>query len=634
MEAIMPESFASRASGLTNGRVKTGICILLTALTLMVYWQVGGFGFIGFDDGLYVSDNSNVKAGLTRGSVAWSFSFEDKDKTYWHPLTWLSHMLDVELFGLQAGPHHLTNVALHLVNTLLLFLVLARLTAAPWRSGLVAAFFAVHPINVESVAWVAARKNLLSTTLWMMTTWTYIYYAKHPGMTRYLTLTLVFLLGLIAKPMLVTLPCTLLLLDFWPLRRLRFAVQESSPGGSQTSGFAFPAARRLWGLLLEKFPLLLLSVLVSWLATDSMKYTGAVIPFEAVPLALRVQNALVAYVTYIAQIIWPAHLAVFYPYPEAVPSWQTGLAVLLLITVTGYACLWRQKRPFFIFGWLWFLGTLLPVSGMIQVGLWPALADRWAYIPSIGLFIIIVWGGHEHLWRWSAQAARSGVVAVAMVVIISLAWVSHRQVAVWENDISLFGHALDHTEGNFVAHNNLGAELYRQERLEKALFHFHEAVRINPNYFFAYNNIGIDSLKHEQLEEAEKWFAKALAVNPRFADGQKQMAATKFKLKKVKEALDHYSLAVEIDPQDKTVHNDFGCVLMAIGQPGRAVHFFRNALRLDPNYADANHNIGVAYFHLGQGEKAARHFEKALAIRPEYAQKQQNLKDGLVSKAE
>lgn len=629
----MSGPFVRRCKGLLNGNPKIGICVLLAAFTLMVYWQAGRFEFIGFDDGLYVSDNPNVKSGLTSGGIAWSFSFEDKDKTYWHPLTWLSHMLDVELFGLQAGPHHLTNVVLHVVNTLLLFFVLARLTDAPWRSGLVAALFAVHPINVESVAWVAARKNLLSTTLWMLTTRFYIYYAKNPGMARYLTLTLVFLLGLLAKPMLVTLPCTLLLLDFWPLRRLRFAVQEFSPGDLQACGSSFSAARRQWGLVMEKLPLLFLSLLVSYLAADSMKHTGEVVPFEAVPLALRVQNALVSYVTYIANISWPAHLAVFYPYPEVLSSWQTGLAVLLLIGVTAYACLGLRKRPFFIVGWLWFLGTLVPVSGIIQVGLWPALADRWAYIPSIGLFIIIVWGGHEYLWRWSSQVARGGVAAVALAIIISLAMVSHRQVAVWGNGISLFEHALEHTESNFVAHNNLGAELYRQERSENALFHFHEAVKINPNYFLAYNNIGIDSLYHEKLEDAETWFAKALAINPRFADGHKKMAATKFKLKKVKEALDHYSIAVEIDPQDKTVHNDFGCVLMAIGQPGRAVHFFRNALRLDPDYADANHNIGVAYLNLGQSDSAERHFNKALATKPEYPQQQQKLKEDLTSKA-
>jgi len=634
MEAIMPESFTRKGSGLSNGRLKIGIGILLTAFTLIVYWQAAGFGFIGFDDGLYVADNPKVKSGLTRGSIAWSFSFEYKDKTYWHPLTWLSHMLDVELFGLQAGPHHLTNVALHVVNTLLLFFVLARLTDAPWRSALVAALFAVHPINVESVAWVAARKNLLSTTLWMLTTSVYIYYAKNPGMARYLTLTLVFLLGLLTKPMLVTLPCTLLLLDFWPLKRLRFAGQELSQSGLYAGGSSFSPARRQWGLVLEKLPLLFLSLLVSYLATDSMKYTGTVIPFEAVPLALRVQNALISYVTYISKISWPAHLAVFYPYPEVLSSWQTGLAVLLLVGVTAYACLGLKKRPFLIVGWLWFLGTLSPVSGIIQVGLWPALADRWAYIPSIGLFIIIVWGVHEFLWQWRSQVSRGGVAAAALVIIISLAMVSHRHVAVWGNGVSLFEHALEHTEGNFVAHNNLGAELYRQERSEKALFHFHEAIRINPNYFFAYNNIGIDYLSREKLEDAETWFAKALAINPRFADGHKKMAATKLKLKKVKEAIEHYSTAMEIDPQDKTVHNDFGCLLMAIGQPGKAVHFFSNALRLDPDYADANHNIGVAYFYLGQGENAAQYFEKALATKPEYAQKQQNLKDGLVSKAE
>jgi Tfp pilus assembly protein PilF len=358
------------------------------------------------------------------------------------------------------------------------------------------------------------------------------------------------------------------------------------------------------------------------------------IPFEAVPLALRIQNALVSTLTYIAKIIWPAHLAVFYPYPEVLSFWQTGLSILLLSGVTAYACLGLRKRPFFIVGWLWFLGTLVPVSGLIQVGLWPALADRWAYVPSIGLFIIIVWGSHEYLWRWSEQAVKFGVTAVALVIIISLAMVSHRQVAVWGNGISLFEHALEHTEGNFVAHNNLGAELYRQEQPERALFHFQETVKINQNYFWGYHNIGIDSLYHEKFEEAEKWFAKALSINPRFADGHKKMAATKFKLRKIKESLYHCSLAVEIAPQDKTVHNDFGCILLSIGQPANAVHFFRNALRIDPDFADANHNIGAAYLNLGQSDNAERHFDRALATKPEYAQQQQKLKEDLASAAQ
>ena len=634
METTMPKPFSRKRSGLSNARLKIGMCILLAALTLTVYWQVGHFGFIGFDDGLYVTDNSHVRAGLSSSSIAWSFSFEDKDKTYWHPLIWLSHMLDVEMYGLHAGPHHLTNVALHLVNSMLLFFGLSHLTGSHWRSFMVAGLFAVHPINVESVAWIAARKNILSTTFWLLTTYAYVYYAKKPGMARYLALTLTFLLGLIAKPMLVTLPCTLLLLDFWPLRRLRFASKKFSLDDPQTCEASLPAVRRQRELVMEKIPLLFLSTLVSWLAADSMKYAGTVVPFDAVPLALRMQNALVSSLTYIGKMFWPAHLAVFYPYPEVVSPWHTGLAGVVLIGITAYACLGLRKRPYFIVGWLWFLGTLVPISGIVQVGLWPALADRWAYVPSIGLFMIIVWGGYECMERWCGQAFKSAAVAVASVLIISLSIVSHRQVEVWENGISLFEHAIEHTEGNFVAHNNLGAELYREERSERALFHYHEAARLNANYFFAYINIGIDYFCLEKFEDAETWFAKALAINPRFAGGHQKMAATKFQLGKVKEALEHYGLAVEFDPQNKTIHNDFGCLLMAIGQPGKAVHFFRNALQLDPDYADANHNIGVAYLNLGQTENAAQHFEKALATKPEYAQEQQKLKETLASKAE
>ena len=630
----MPARFTRGSKVIPYFNCRIGICLLLAALTLTVYGQVGHFGFIGFDDPLYVSDNPHVTAGLSSGSIAWSFSFEDKEKTYWHPLTWLSHMLDVELYGLHAGPHHWTNVALHLINSLLLFLGLTRLTGSLWRSAVVAGLFAVHPLHVESVAWVAARKNLLSTTFWMLTTFAYLHYAKKPGMARYVTLTLVFLLGLLSKPMLVTLPWTLLLLDFWPLRRLRFAWKNFSLDDRQTCESSLPAVGRQWEFVMEKLPLLGLSILASWLAADSMKYTGVVVPFELVPLGLRIQNALVSILSYIGKMVWPEHLAVFYPYPEVVSLWHTALSVLMLIGITAYACLGLRKRPYFIVGWLWFLGTLVPVSGMIQVGLWPALADRWAYVPSIGLLVIIVWGGYACIARWSGLAAKGAAAAVASILIITLTIVSHRQAGVWENGIALFQHAVEHTEGNFVAHNNLGAELYRVERSEEALYHFHEAVRLNSNYFFAHKNIGIDYLLHEKFVDAETWFAKALAINPRFAEGHHKMAATKFKLGKVKEALEHYGLALEINPQSKTIHNDFACLLMAIGQPGKAVHFFRNALRLDPEYADANHNIGVAYFYLGQNENAERHFEKALALNPEYAQKQQKVKAAAVSKAE
>jgi Tfp pilus assembly protein PilF len=634
METSITGLFTPKGSGLSPGGLKIGMCILLAALTLIVYRQAARFEFLWFDDGLYVSDNAFVKSGLSSSSISWSFSFEDKEKTYWHPLTWLSHMLDVEMYGLHAGPHHLTNVALHLVNSLLLFLGLSRLTGSHWRSFLVAGLFALHPINVESVAWIASRKNLLSTTFWILTTYAYVWYAKNSGMARYIALALVFLLGLLAKPMLVTLPFTLLLLDFWPLRRLRFTYENFSQTGMKRCGPSLPAVHRQRELVMEKIPLLLLSILVSWLAADSMKHTGAVIPFDAVPLVLRVQNALVSYATYVTNIFWPAHLAVFYPYPDALSLRQTGPAVLVLVGVSACACRMLSKRPYFIVGWLWFLGTLVPVSGIIQVGLWPALADRWLYIPSIGIFVVIVWGGHELLGRWSGQAARNIGAAAVLVILVSLTIVSHRQAAVWKNGVSLFAHALWHTDNNFVAHNNLGAELYVQERSEEALFHFHEAVRIKPGYFLANNNIGMDALHHGRLEEAELSFSKALSVNPLFAESHKKMAVTKFKLGKIREALEHFGAAAEIDPRDKTIQHDLGCVLNAIGQPEKAIRFFQNALRLDPDYADANHNIGVAYLNLGQTEKATQHFAKALATKPEYAHEQQKLKETLVSKAQ
>jgi Tfp pilus assembly protein PilF len=615
-------------------RPSAWICLLLAAATISVYWQSGRFEFIGFDDSLYVSDNRYVTAGLTRESIAWSFSFDEKDKTYWHPLSWLSHMLDVELFGLDPGPHHLSNVALHLANVLLLFFLLTRLTGSPWRCGLVAGLFAVHPINVESVAWVAERKNVLSTCFWLLTVHAYVTYAQKPGGLRYGILTGVFTLGLMAKPMMVTLPGVLLLLDYWPLGRLRLGSGGHVPGGAGRDGSTPAVPRRRVELVMEKIPLLVLALLASYLTMDSLRHAGSVISFEAVPLALRLQNALGAYLAYIGTIFFPSRLAVFYPYPAAIPLWQTGIAALLLIGMTVWAGFEMKKRPYLIVGWLWFLGTLVPVSGLLQVGLWPAMADRWAYIPAIGLFLVATWIGHEQLQRWRGQGARYAAAALAIVIVAGLALVAQRQTAVWGNSVALFESALANTDNNYVAHNNLGAELYRQERTQEALFHFHESARIYPEYYLVHYNIGIDFFRQQRFEEAETWFSKALTLRPRFGGGQKNMAGLKLKLGKIREALEHYAIAVELEPGDKTIHNDIGCALMQTGQPARAVRFFQNALRLDPEYADAHNNIGVAYSALGQTENATRHLQQALSIRPEYAEARQNLKDALASKTD
>jgi hypothetical protein len=347
--------------------------------------------------------------------------------------------------------------------------------------------------------------------------------------------------------MLVTLPCTLLLLDFWPLRRLRFASKKFSLDDPPTGESLLPVVR-WWDLVVEKIPLLVLSILAAWLAADSMKYTGIVVPFELIPLGLRIQNALVSALTYTGKIIWPAHLAIFYPYPGIVSPWHTGLAVMVLFGITAYACLGLRKHPYIIVGWLWFLGTLAPVCGIIQVGLWPALADRWAYVPAVGLFVTLVWGGWACLERWTKPAAKGAAAALAALLIMMLGIFSHRQAGIWANGISLFEHAVEHTEGNFVAHNNLGAELYREKRFEEAVFHFQEAVRLNPNYFFAHNNIGIDYLCHEKFEEAGNVVYGTRHKSP-ICRRTPENGGCKAWIGKGQRGAGHYAHAIEIDPK-------------------------------------------------------------------------------------
>jgi tetratricopeptide (TPR) repeat protein len=617
-------------------RVRPGfwVGLLLVLAVAAVYWQAGRFEFVDFDDPLYITANPHVASGLTRSSVAWSLSFEEKEKTYWHPLTWLSHMLDVELFGLNPGPHHLMNVMLHLCNALLLFAFLTRLTGAPWLSGMVAALFAVHPVNVESVAWVAERKNVLSTLFWFLSLHAYIHYAHRRGRVRYAALIAIFTLGLMAKPMMVTLPCVMLLLDFWPLGSLSFGRAGDPSSASRPPVSALAGVRIRWELVWEKIPMLFLALLASYLTTDSLKFAGSTIPFSLVPLSLRLQNALVSFLSYSGMILFPSHLAVFYPYPTTISLGRTVAAAVILAGVTGYAVLEMRKRPYLLVGWLWFLGTLAPVCGIVQVGLWPAKADRWAYIPAIGLFIIVVWSGNEYVQRWRWRGARCGACALALAIIAGLTLSAHHQAGVWRNGVALFEYAVANTKDNSVAHGNLGGVLYAKGRIAEARFHFEEALRIDPDYYLPYYNIGIDYARLGKFEEAAKWYRKCLALNPQFAPAHKNMAAVQLTMGKGGQALKHYMIALENEPEDKTIHNDVGCALMRMGQPARAILFFQNALRLDPRYAEAHNNIGAAYAAIGRRDDAARHLHMALAIKPGYPEALKNLKDALALKTE
>jgi len=492
-------------AGIFDIRGELLICLLLTLCVLAVYWQVRQHDFVNFDDDVYVINNKHVQSGISLDSIIWAFRFEGKEKTFWYPLALISHMLDCRLYGLSPGMHHSTNLIFHILNTLLLFLVFKRMTGELWKSALVAALFGLHPLNVESVAWIAERKNLLSTFFWILTTAAYVRYSEKPGFYRYLTVFFLFFLGLLAKPMLVTLPFALLLLDYWPLGRLKF-------NGGHHLG------RLIW----EKVPLLITSLFFVYLSIVSLEHHGMIESTEAVPIMLRVENALVSYVMYIAKIIFPHNLAVYYPFPESLPLWQTAGALLALLCVTIIILLKLKHIPGLATGWLWYLGTLVPVIGLVQAGLWPAMADRYAYIPAVGIYIITAWGGAYLFEKLRCRKWIPATASIALLcILMSATWL---QVQYWKNGITLFQHAVNTTRGSYAIHSNLGNALARVGRLDEALKNYAEALRIDPSKAAeVHNNIGAALIVKGRFEEAIPYLRYALQKMPDDANARKNM---------------------------------------------------------------------------------------------------------------
>jgi len=477
--------------------------VLLVILPLLAYWQVQTFEFINMDDPLYVTDNGPVQNGLTAEGVTWAFTFNDI--SYWHPLTWLSHMVDCELYWLNPKGHHFTNVLFHMASTLLLFLTLKKMTGTLWQSAFVAVLFALHPLNVESVAWVANRKNILSAFFWILAMWSYAHYARRPNGIRYFTVFFAMLLGLLAKPTVVTLPFVFLLLDFWPLGRY-------SPAGSgQAEGRGFQA-RPPGRLILEKVPLIALSAASVVVSYMSSRHMGIIIPAEVLPLGLRIQNALASYLVYIEKLFLPLDLAVFYPFAKTVDFWKIAATCILLFTVTALAVCLARRKPYFAVGWFWYLGTLVPVIGLVQQGLWPAFADRFVYIPLIGLFIVSVWGFSDLVERM--QVSRRLCLAAACLAVLGMgagAWV---QTGYWKNSVTLFKRAVDVTKNNPLAHYNLGVALWNSGRFNEGLSHCMEALRLNPDDESGHLNVGSALIHLGRWEDALPHFREALRINP------------------------------------------------------------------------------------------------------------------------
>ena len=596
----------------TNIHGELLVCLLLVAVTLAVFWQVKHYQFVNYDDDVYVTDNPHVRMGLQKEGVIWAFTAVHAG--YWIPLTWLSYMLDYEFYGLNPGGFHLTNVLLHLLNALLLYLVFRRMTGARWRSAFVAGIFALHPLQVESVAWVTERKDVLSTLFWMLTLLAYLRYAERPRTTGYFAVLTAFSLGLMAKPMLVTLPFVLFLLDFWPLHRLgpsaRLPVTKP-----EKSGKSILPRTTLSSLLWEKVPFLALAATAGVLAYFTQDIGGAVRTLKGWPLNLRIANVLVSYVTYLAKAIWPYRLAVFYPYPQTIPLWQAAGAGLLLVAVSILVIRARRRCPYLAVGWLWFFITLVPVIGLVQVGL-QATADRFTYVPIIGLAIMVAWGVPDLLEPYRSRLV---VLAVSSSIALSLltarSWV---QVQYWRNSTVLFEHALQVTHRNYLAHNNLGAALFYQGKVEEAIDHYYQAIQIRPDYDRAYFNLGNAFAELGNIDTARRYYAKAPSFEP--AEAHNNLGRALAIQGKIEDAIANYLEALALKPDLAEAHNNLGDALARQGEFAEAIDSFSRALALDPKMAETHDNLGRALARQGRFAEAIEHFSRALALKPDFAE--------------
>jgi tetratricopeptide (TPR) repeat protein len=668
------------------------ICLALAVVTFAVYWPMTHHDFILFDDQQYVTENPHVQAGLTGAGVVWAFT--NDVAANWHPLTWLSHMADCDLFGLYAGGHHLINLLFHIANTLLLFLWLNRMTGALWRSAFVAAFFAWHPLHVESVAWVAERKDVLSTFFWLLTLMAYTRYAESmngrswreksgnatalalvtcPPSLYYGLALFLFACGLMSKPMVVTLPFVLLLLDYWPLNRLEL------PAAGGVKDFVRKALR----LVVEKIPFFALAAAGSVMTYLAQKTGGALWSLSALPPQDRLANAVLSYVRYISKTLWPSDLAIIYPYPRHWPVIVTIGCVLVLAAWTGLF-LWRLRRnPYLAVGWFWFLGTLVPTIGLVQVGS-QSMADRYMYIPSIGLFVLVVWGLNDFFDRWPERKKflpLAGVVALAGCLGVTSIQLGH-----WQNSFSLFVHAIDVTSDNYVAYNSLGQAFTQAGRKQEAagmfltsvqietnfppaqfnlahalvavgrpaeaLPHYEAAARLMPNdpdlrYDFgtyllhqdkpaeasrqflaaldlrpdfpkAHNALGWACLRQSKLDQAVAQFETAIRLQPDFAEAHLDLAFTLNQQGKTNEALPHFLAAVKFDPGNPEYRFNLGLALLDHHQPAAAAIQFAAEIRLMPNDTNAHYRLAQALQQQGKFAEAVPQYREALRLTPDF----------------
>lgn len=562
-----------------------GRVLAIVLLVVFVFAPVVGHDFVNFDDPVYVLDNPIVADGMTwQGLVR---AFTTIHAGFWHPLTWVSHMADIELFGFRPGLHHLVNVWLHILSTLLVYGLVTKMTGERGKAAFVAAIFAIHPLRVESVAWVAERKDVLSTFFWLLALVAYVEYVAKPGRGRYVLVLGLFVLGLLAKPMVLTLPVVLLLLDVWPLRRFNRAA------------------------ILEKLPLLAVSLVAAAVTVWAQDVGGAVKNLDLFPLGHRIANALVSYVAYLGMIAWPVNLAVFYPH-HPVPAWQVAGAVAVLGGITWWALRLLGRYPYVAVGWFWYLVTLFPVIGLVQAGL-QARADRFTYVPHIGLSLAVAWGAADLLRN---RRIRAALPAVATVVVLTLALGARRYVQTWRDNETLWRRALAVTTGNYMAHHNLGVALIAKGQDDRALAELRRALEIWPEFAEAHNTIGNLLARAQNDEAAIAHYRESLRLSPYFAPAHNNLGLALMRREAYDEALSHFQQALDLAPFSPAAHHNLGRVCFARGLAKEAETHYREAIRLRPRYAEAHYSLGEVLAASHRFDEAAAEFRAALAIAP------------------
>jgi tetratricopeptide (TPR) repeat protein len=584
---------------------------VLAVLVLSIYWQVGGHGFVNIDDGIYVYENPVVLRGLTLEGISWAFS--TFTAANWHPLTWLSHMLDVELFGASAGKHHLMNLLYHLLNTELLFFVLWRMTGGLWQSAFVAAMFGVHPLHVESAAWIAERKDVLSTLFWILAMGAYLRYVRRPGTGRYLLLAAVFALGLMCKPMLVTLPFVLLLLDWWPLRRF---AQPDSPH----SAFLPFSMADLARLVREKVPLLGLSAISCAVTFLAQSRGEAVESIGRLSIGERIVNAFLSLVIYLEKTIWPSSLAVYYPHPgilqSNLPAWKIAGAILLTCGLALMAFRQGRRRPYLAVGWLWYVGTLIPVIGLVQVGA-QAYADRYTYVPLIGVFMAVAWGIPPEVTE-----RRFGRIVLAVFTGVSLAALTvtaRVQAGYWRDSVTLLSRTVAVTDRNWFALNNLGAAYNSSGQYREAAGHLREALRVHPGNAEAWNNLGRSFNGLGQFQDAVACIREALRIQPGNMKAWNNLGVSHGEMGQYPQAIGAFREALRIQPENLEAWNNLGLTYGRVGQYPQAIGAFREALRIRPDHAEGWNHLGVSYANIGQYQMAMDCFREAVRLKPDYS---------------